>query len=371
MVHRMQGGGSEPVRVALLGAGAHGMSCYAADLLPRLAAAGLIHPVGVVEPEAGRRREALDHLGLGPESGFDALEGLLAEASPTALIIASPYRHHLEACQVGAAAGLHLFIEKPVAGSLLDCCRIAQCCLEAGVLAAVNMSARFEPEKRAFAQALQRGEAGRVEYIFGRMAWDHAHAARHRSADPHPYLMEGGVHALDMLRGYAGGKPSRVFNMAWGSPHSVYTGCASNLVSFVMDNGVRCALEGSWTVRAGINTWRDEYFRADGSEGSLLLDHRRLEHLAGGGNSLVRSDLAYPDNEYSADGTEHLFRAFIDWINGRRDHHPTEINDNLQCMALLFAAIESAETGQAVDVQALLGACWESLGNPMGNQCAG
>jgi hypothetical protein len=39
-----------------------------------------------------------------------------------------------------------------------------------------------------------------------------------------------------------------------------------------MDNGVRCALEGSWTTQATVNGWRNEYIRADGSARSLILD---------------------------------------------------------------------------------------------------
>lgn len=346
--------GSSPLRVGLIGAGAHGMGCYVDVVFPKLREARLLEPVAVVEPDAPRRRQALDHLGIPEQGGFASVGPLLNSVRVDALVIASPYRHHLQDCLMAAAAGVHLFIEKPVCDSLEDCCRVARACQLAGIRAAVNMSARFEPEKRAFGAALAAGSAGRVEYVFGRMAWDHRHAARHRAGDRHPYLMEGGVHALDMLRGYAGGRPLRVFNMAWQSPQSVFTGCASNLVSFEMDSGVRCALEGSWTVQAGINTWRDEYFRADGSEGALLLDHRRLSRLAGAGALLRQVQLAYPQNDYAADGTEFLLRAFVDWVGGRRDGHPTSLDDNLQCMALLFAAIQSAETGQVVDVQALL-----------------
>jgi hypothetical protein len=45
---------------------------------------------------------------------------------------------------------------------------------------------------------------------------------------------------------------------------------------------------------------------------------------------------------------------FVDWISGRRDDHPTSLADNLQCTALLFAAIQSAHTGSPIDVQQYL-----------------
>jgi len=348
---------SHKPRIILAGAGAHGMATYAKRVLPKLVAEERIEVTAIIEPYADRRREALDHLELPSDRGFAETVPALAAAPCDALIVASPYIHHREASLHAVQHGAHLFIEKPVADNLANCCVIEAAVREAGLKAAVNMSARFECEKRAFDQALKRGAAGEVEYLFMRLAWDHSKAARHRAALPHPYLMEGGVHALDMLRGFAGGKPRRVYNMTWKSPHSVYQGNASNLVSFEMDNGVCCALEGSWTVRAPISTWRDEYIRADGSAGALLLDHRKLAHYVKSqdpGRKLDETVMEYTNKHPGADGTEFLFRAFVDWITGAAESHPTELADNLQCMALLFAAIDSAERGQAVNVPEFL-----------------
>jgi hypothetical protein len=49
-----------------------------------------------------------------------------------------------------------------------------------------------------------------------------------------------------------------------------------------------------------------------------------------------------------------LAEMFCDWLSGARDNHPTNLEDNIQCCALLFAAIESAHTGKVVDVREFL-----------------
>ena len=49
-----------------------------------------------------------------------------------------------------------------------------------------------------------------------------------------------------------------------------------------------------------------------------------------------------------------LAEMFCDWLLGDRADHPADLDDNIQCMALLFAAIESAHSGQVVDVQEYL-----------------
>ena len=344
-------------KILLAGAGAHGMATYARRLLPRLAAEGRLRCAGVVEPDSARRAEALGAMALEASAGFTEVEEALDALRPDILVVASPYRFHEEACLAAASRGVHLFIEKPVAHDLPACCRIERAVREAGVNAAVNMSAAFEPEKLAFGRSLAEGRVGEVEYLFLRMAWEHSGAAKHRRDDPHPYLTEGGIHGLEMLLRYAGARPTRVYNMAWPSAHSVFSGLASNLVSFDCENGIRCALEGSWTVQAGINTWRDEYIRADGSEGALQLDCRQLEHLSGRRDhpeGLRREPIPYDDSRDETGGTAVLFRAFLDWLGGSAADHPTELSANLQTMALLFAARESAERGEAVDVQALL-----------------
>lgn len=343
-------------KAILVGAGAHGMEAYAKSAFLEQAQAGRLEPVAVVEPDAERRAQALSALGLAAARGFGRIEGVW-ELEPDLVVVATPYFAHEEVCMAASEAGCDLFIEKPVSDSLESCCRIQEAVTKSGVRAAVNMSARFESEKRAFGEALASGAAGRVEYLFGRMSWDHGRNAKYRIDTPYPYLNEGGVHALDMLRGYAGGKPERVFHMAYRSPGSVFQGFASSVVSVEMDNGVCFVLEGSWTVQAGINTWRNEYIRADGDAGALLLDHQRLTRLSGSEmepEGLRREELGDFSDSQTNRGTSYLFKAFLDWLDGKRQSHPTQLDDNMQLMALLFAAFESADRKQAVLVQNFL-----------------
>ena len=53
-----------------------------------------------------------------------------------------------------------------------------------------------------------------------------------------------------------------------------------------------------------------------------------------------------------------LAETFVNWLNGG-NAPPNCLDDNIQCMALLFAAVESAHSRQPVDVQNFLE---ESLG---------
>jgi predicted dehydrogenase len=353
-----------PLRVILLGAGAHGFPAYVKECFPPLIAAGRIAAVAIVEPDPAARARALESLGLPTERGFAALAPALDAVPADALVVASPYQVHEADCLLGASAGLHLFIEKPVCADLPACCRVERAVAEAGVKAAVNMSARFEAEKIAFLETLRSGVVGRPEYVFARLAWNHEPNARARAHLPHPYLVEGGVHFLDLLRACARGRPRRVHNLAWRSPGTIFTGYASTVVSIEFDCGLRAVLEGSWAVRATVGPWRDEYIRADGETGALLLDHRKLSRLHtpyGGIRPLVTEEL--PCVAEGPSGTAVLFGAFVDWVRGERPDHPTPLADNLDCMALLYAANASAETRQVVDVQDFLAAARADSGD--------
>lgn len=185
-----------PLKVALAGAGPHGMACDARHLLPKLSRAGQAQATAVIEPDPTRRKDAAEALGLAPEQCFPTPGDAWNRLDADALVIASPVAAHYETALEASAAGLHLFIEKPVSDSMARCRGVLEAVRAADVKAAVNMSACHDPEKRAFASALASRRLGTLEYIFARLARDHAAAAKHRATASHPYLMEGGVHVL-------------------------------------------------------------------------------------------------------------------------------------------------------------------------------
>jgi predicted dehydrogenase len=342
-------------KLAIVGVGDHGFGTYIRQIIPRLRQEKRLEPVAVIDTVPQHRARAAEALGLCENQLFEETGAALEATRPDALIVATPYFAHEAVCRLAAERRVHLFIEKPVSDSLESSCAILKATRAAGVKAAVNMSARFEADKMQFGQLLAAGEIGRVEYVFGRMSWNHEGRAKYRAEAPHPYLMEGGVHALDMLRQYAGGKPRRVFNLTWPVDRGAFTGNASAVVSMEFDNGVRAVLEGSWNVSATTHFWRNEYIRADGSEAALRLDHRRIQRLQG--HEYQKPGLAVHEifpSEPDRTSTLLLVTRFLEWIQGETREHPTDLDDNIQCMALLFAAMHSGDTGQAVDVQQLL-----------------
>jgi hypothetical protein len=93
------------------------------------------------------------------------------------------------------------------------------------------------------------------------------------------------------------------------------------------------------------------------------MDHRRVERLApvpGQARTKVREGAGEELPLQERDGWAHrwLVQQFVAWLDGG-PAMATNVEDNLQSVALIFAAIESSRTGQPIRVQEFLTAAKE------------
>jgi scyllo-inositol 2-dehydrogenase (NAD+) len=139
------------LRVAIVGAGRAGR-VHALNLHEHVRRAEVCCVVD------GERERASDLAAeLGGVGVHDTLDGALADAD--AVVIAVPTFAHAELARVAAAAGKHVFCEKPMALTPADCDAMIAAAEEAGVVLQVGFMRRFQPE---FAEARRRIEAGDV-----------------------------------------------------------------------------------------------------------------------------------------------------------------------------------------------------------------
>jgi scyllo-inositol 2-dehydrogenase (NAD+) len=132
------------LRVALLGAGRAG-SVHAGNLADYAARVEL---VAVVD----ERREAAE--ALGPSAGLDeALE------RADAVVISTPTFTHRDLAVRAADAGKHVFCEKPMALTVVECDDMIAAAERTGVVLQIGFMRRFQPE---FVEAKRRIEAGDV-----------------------------------------------------------------------------------------------------------------------------------------------------------------------------------------------------------------
>ena len=172
---------------------------------------------------------------------------------------------------------------------------------------------------------------------------------RHEISDP--LLVEGTVHHFDIVRALSGADARTVYAVTWNPPWGEYAGDSNGLITMTMTNGVRVFYEGNKTSATTLNGWGQDYFRAECELAALELDNRRLRVMSdlSGERIIVEKPLA----QQVAWTNAWLAEMFVNWLNGGAAP-PNALDDNIQCCALLFAAIKSAHTGQIVDVQGFL-----------------
>ena len=121
---------------------------------PRIAFAGAVDPLG--DRHAAVRDPALV---------YGSVDELLERASPDLAIVAVPTDEHLAVARALASAGVHMLIEKPLAGSVQEGEQIIAACREAGVRAAVGHVERFNPALIELRRRTEEGQLGEVFMI--------------------------------------------------------------------------------------------------------------------------------------------------------------------------------------------------------------
>jgi predicted dehydrogenase len=144
---------SQPLRVAVVGAGAFGRNHL--RVYRELEQAGEpIELAGVVDRDPAVSAEAAAKFGV---PGFETIEACLATGGPLdAASICVPTLHHASAAEPLLAAGVDLLIEKPLAASLADADRILDVSRKYRRIVQAGHLERFNPAVTAARQHLHQ-----------------------------------------------------------------------------------------------------------------------------------------------------------------------------------------------------------------------
>lgn len=97
----------------------------------------------------------------GTEHGTTDRAELLARDEVDAVVICIPTGYHKDAVLAAAAAGKHIFCEKPMAMTVADCEEMAEACQRAGVLLQIGFVRHFCNEWMKLREIIQSGMIGR------------------------------------------------------------------------------------------------------------------------------------------------------------------------------------------------------------------
>ena len=188
-----------PVRVGVLGCGAIATNVHL-RLLMQLDTAEV---VALADPDPVARERAQRLSGIEPTADpWDVLTRTDVEA----VVVTTPSATHAELAAGAAAAGKHVYVEKPLATTRDDALRVVEAVAATGVVAAVGFNRRFHPVFRHADALLRQNAIGRVvavQSVFGQRL-DHLPGWKHARASGGGAVLDLASHHADLFRWLVG-----------------------------------------------------------------------------------------------------------------------------------------------------------------------
>ena len=347
-------------KVIQVGTGGFGQ-VWCKSFLPPFIREGSIEVVAAVDIDSQALQNAHSSLGLPKDKCYTDIRAAFDENRADFCTIVVPPVCHEEVVDLALAHDMHIISEKPIADTLVASARIAEKIRRSGKKMAITMNHRFDQDKMTLREELHSERYGALNYLILRLTCDCRRFSswgrfRHEMLDP--LLIEGGIHHLDILADLAGATCETVYAQSWRPFWAQYAGDSHALVVLHFEGGTRAMYEGAMANAVGLNCWSKEYIRAECEYATLILNGRKLERfgydptgewterLEGQGEEI-------PLREQPKWAHLWLIEKFVNWLDGGEPME-TNVEANLQAVAMIFAAVESSRSGQPVRVQDLL-----------------
>ncbi len=333
-------------RALLVGAGGMGQA-WANNLSkhPEVALAGW------ADIREGAAAEAAEKHSLSFDWYGTDLEQAIAESRPDFVVdVTIPEAHH-GVTLTALKHGIPVIGEKPMAHSMEAAREMVAASEKAGQLYMVSQSRRYDNAIRAYRRLIQQtcGNVGilNADFYIG------AHFGGFRDEMDHVLVLDMAIHSFDQARFLLGNaKPVSVYAEEFNPEWSWYKGAAGATCLFELEGGVQFTYRGCWCSEGLHTSWECEW-RAVGSTGTALWDgHKTVKGAKVTGTEGFHR-ATEPVEEAIVDevagGIGGSLNDFLNALDTGATPHG-ECHDNIQSLAMVFAAIESAKTGQRVKI---------------------
>ena len=278
------------------------------------------------------------------------LEELLSHPEVRIVDLAVHHHQRLPLVEQIAAAGKHIFSQKPLAPSLREAERIVEICRNAGVSLMVNHQARWAPPHRALRLLVERGVLGHVYAVthFHRAYQDYGWYAEREDFN----IVDHGIHYIDLSRYFTGYTPLRVKTTTTMAPgqNAVSPMIYTILFEYEPSSQVMMTLHFNNIVSAP--ALHDQLWCLDGTHGSALLsDPPGTAKL-----SLSFKDSPEQVQTFEIAGTwgyEGFAGSMGEMLLALEEGREPESSgrDHLESLRMAFAAVESANSGESVELR--------------------
>jgi len=329
----------EPLRVACIGMG--WWSDVLADAMQR---SKKLKIVACYTRSEDKRKAFAAKYGCAAAPSY---EHILKDRSIEAIVNTTPNDVHLETTRAAAAAGKHVFLDKPIANSVSEGRAITEACRRAGVVLALGYQRRRESHFRWIRHQIDAGAFGKLVNAEANISRDRLgqidlKSWRYTAAGmPGGVMLQIGIHYADVLEYLLG--PVKAVNGRFAQ--LVLPGDNPDVASMVLEheNGALSTLNASYASAS-------EYYLMNiyGKEASAYYDlHQGLRLLKRGNKSATQ--IVCPRNDTFVEELEEFAGA------ARGDGKPEMGGEGATAsLAVIRAGIVSAREGRRVEVAEMM-----------------
>lgn len=262
---------------------------------------------------------------------------------------------HFQVATAALRHGCSVFGEKPMAATMAEARELVQLAERTGGSLSVMQNRRYDANIRALREMIYAGTIGRVGYV-GADFFLGPHFGGFRDAMESPLILDMAIHTFDQARLITGADPVSVYCQEFNPPGSWYAGNASAICIYEMSDGTVFCYRGSWCAEGAPTSWEASW-RVSGETGTAIWDGvgaPYAEIVEGGDqagkflrtHTRVDADVNWPGQTGHAGCLDEMFAALQ---QGRPAE--TDCRDNIKSMAMVLGAIDSAKSGQKVDLR--------------------
>jgi predicted dehydrogenase len=333
------------IRAAILGLGRWGRSLVNS-------VQGKSRDIQFVAAHTRTRATADDFCRLKGVPFVETYAQILADPAIDAVVLATPHSRHAEQIAQAAAAGKHVFVEKPMTLDLASARAADEAARKAGVMLAVGFNRRFHP---AIVEIRKRKADGRLGAVVA-MVGQHTTSTQsfiapdNWRADPEEApagaMTAVGVHLMDHMIEF-GGRVREVHCVT--GVHGPGPADDTTTVLLAFEGGATA------TIFCSVATATNFSFALYGSKGLAEISGAALQSFR-----FVPISERAPDGPVTAPPAEHLDFGGFDMLDAEltafaraivdKTPYPVPLADVLHGMAVFDAVVKSAATKKVVGV---------------------
>lgn len=258
------------VGFGLIGSGMMGRT-YAAGIQRQAKDARVIAVAG-----GSRALKLAAEFGIAEEPTVDAL---LDRRDVDVVVIATPHTTHLPIALKAAAAGKHVYLEKPMALNTVECQQIVDACRKAGVQLTVASQSRYNEMNQRVKSLVDDGTLGPLRFIritSPTVGWDVP--AEGWFVDPREggAFLDWGPHGVDAIRFFTGANATLAFGM-FDNFGGIPAMDPSAMVSYRLDSGAMAQVWMSYEIPSpGLGSYMQYLLVGEHGMAEFDRDHLRI-----------------------------------------------------------------------------------------------